>query len=641
MKPEDIKESSRDLTSSQSSTLNCFIIYSDKRHCEYIENILYHVKSCLIKKGYEPILLRTVIESEEDYYESINKIVNNAVLGFVILDGFRSNVLFEFGVLRGLEKCIIVLQEKQADFQIKTLYNENGNIREESGLTENKFKNLKNPKLNVDIHFSDFKGKHISFYNKQEPESLINTINEEIDKKKICVKKYIEKKIVEEQSKKTIQTIQLKKQGYIELSDFYRNAKDDEKALEILEESLKSFPDFALALNKKANIYYDKLNYIEAEKLYHKAIISDPTLPNPWNGLGNLYSEQKQYDKAKDAYEKAIAIEKNYAKAWNNYGVLKKELKLYLEAENFFKKAIEIDNSLILTRFNLIDLYIEQNEMAKASLIIKELLVKDPNNYQALIHQAEIYEAQNNSDAAEKIYNKIIEKNPKDGYVYLNLGLYKYKKKKIQEAKDFFIKAIEIKPSESLFFIIGDLSKELKDFKTAEEYLLKAMNLYPNSISAFFELTLYYIEFNHEKAKELILKNSRLIQEIIEKTEIVTKENIEDAFKLVRINIFLKKFTESINLAEKIFSIETKNGDYYNNIGWWLYLEKQYDIAEKYVLISLDLNNKSTAAWDSLGSIYMDKNLKGKAIEAFEKVLAIDPNCEITKEKYEKLKKSL
>jgi tetratricopeptide (TPR) repeat protein len=83
---------------------------------------------------------------------------NNCSLGLIILDGFRPNVLFEFGYLKAKSKPIIILQSVDAQINLKSLFR----AISDSGLTSTQFRRLCNPKLDVSFHLSDFAGKHVS-----------------------------------------------------------------------------------------------------------------------------------------------------------------------------------------------------------------------------------------------------------------------------------------------------------------------------------------------------------------------------------------------------------------------------------------------------------------------------------------------
>ncbi len=114
---------------------NCIIVYSDKKHVSYIENISWHLQNILKDKKYNPILLGELVNSGENYTITIKELIRKSVLGVVILDGFRPNVILEFGMLLILEKPIIVVLTNNAQISIKGFYKSTL----DSGLTEKKF----------------------------------------------------------------------------------------------------------------------------------------------------------------------------------------------------------------------------------------------------------------------------------------------------------------------------------------------------------------------------------------------------------------------------------------------------------------------------------------------------------------------
>lgn len=162
----------------------CLVVYSDQTHVEYIYSLLFQLEKVLKDKGFDAKRLGDEIRSSDDYLEILEKMVDSCALGLIILDGFRPNVLFEFGYLKAKKKPIIILQSTEAQINVKTLYRK----IEDSGLTLAQFRNkLFNPKLDVKFHLSDFAGKHISFINWQSKDSdplhPTQVLTTEIDKK--------------------------------------------------------------------------------------------------------------------------------------------------------------------------------------------------------------------------------------------------------------------------------------------------------------------------------------------------------------------------------------------------------------------------------------------------------------------------
>ena len=139
--------------------LPCVLVYSERKHVDYIYALLSQIESVLRNNGFNPQRLGEEIRSTEDNLKKLEELIENAVLGIVILDAFRPNVLFEFGFLKGKGKPIILLQTKDTVINVKTLYK----LWQDSGLSEKQFDLLKNPRIDCPSHFSDFAGKHIAY----------------------------------------------------------------------------------------------------------------------------------------------------------------------------------------------------------------------------------------------------------------------------------------------------------------------------------------------------------------------------------------------------------------------------------------------------------------------------------------------
>jgi nucleoside 2-deoxyribosyltransferase len=157
------------------------------------------VQEYLQKNGFRTVLLKDEARNLSIYSEEFLRAAKSCVLGIVILDGFRPNVLFEFGVLTGLEKPIILLKDKKAEINIKTLYGkiDQSNCRTETGLTHSKFDSLKNPLINSgSSQFSDL-SMNVSEYDheasKSEQEHILKSLSANISKIKAQIEKEGEK----------------------------------------------------------------------------------------------------------------------------------------------------------------------------------------------------------------------------------------------------------------------------------------------------------------------------------------------------------------------------------------------------------------------------------------------------------------
>jgi nucleoside 2-deoxyribosyltransferase len=172
-----LSESGSDLPAT--SELYCFIVYSDPKHVSYINEILSKVDAVL-KPNYIPVRLGESIRSTEGYFEKLSSLIDKSVLSIVILDGFRPNVIFEFGYLMARDKPVILLQSSKGCINVKNYYKSHN----DAGLGFDQFISLKNPKIKVGEHLSDFAGRHITYF-KMEQENIQNSELENILSKEI------------------------------------------------------------------------------------------------------------------------------------------------------------------------------------------------------------------------------------------------------------------------------------------------------------------------------------------------------------------------------------------------------------------------------------------------------------------------
>lgn len=213
--------------------LPCLIVYSDKSHVDYIfSSLINYIIPILKEKNFEPILLADKIKSGDDYFLKVSELTNDCVLGIILLDGFRPNVLFEFGMLKGKNKPVIIFQTSDSSINVHTLYKNFS----ESNLTQSQFKKLSQPKLDLRKHLSDFAGKHVTFVEKNammtDKMHISNKLKEELDKNQPNILNEVKKLQIKNLDAQSIEKIE----PYIgKLVLIYENpAKFDPKELDVI-----------------------------------------------------------------------------------------------------------------------------------------------------------------------------------------------------------------------------------------------------------------------------------------------------------------------------------------------------------------------------------------------------------------------
>src|SRR5262249_50403588 len=141
----------------------CIIVYADRRHVDYIFNMVNPIQGFLKQKGFKVILLSEDTLPDEHFGKTVEEIIENCELGIVIFDGLRPNVIYEYGLLRGNHKPVIPLQDKKAAVAIKSYYavhdNSDANeVRNKTGITKHQFQQLISPPVGSFSHLSDRQG---------------------------------------------------------------------------------------------------------------------------------------------------------------------------------------------------------------------------------------------------------------------------------------------------------------------------------------------------------------------------------------------------------------------------------------------------------------------------------------------------
>ncbi|MBI2486352.1 MAG: tetratricopeptide repeat protein, partial [Deltaproteobacteria bacterium] len=141
----------------------CFIVFPRKEHSNYIHGIVSSVKESLSQKGFKAYLLSDDDSSDGDFSEKFERIVEECILGVVILDGPRPNLLYEYGFIRGKGKLIVPVQDKRDFSTIQRSYSTLDGIKEDFNGDSPDFEkgfisNLKESSISYFYHLSKSHG---------------------------------------------------------------------------------------------------------------------------------------------------------------------------------------------------------------------------------------------------------------------------------------------------------------------------------------------------------------------------------------------------------------------------------------------------------------------------------------------------
>jgi tetratricopeptide (TPR) repeat protein len=110
-------------------------------------------------------------------------------------------------------------------------------------------------------------------------------------------------------------------------------------------EVLEIEPDHAAAHINLGTLYYNRQDFVSAEKHYRLAVESDPRYALAYFDLGNVLDETGRIPEAVAAYGTAIQLAPTYADAHYNLALAYERLRLPRKALHHWKTYLKLDNS--------------------------------------------------------------------------------------------------------------------------------------------------------------------------------------------------------------------------------------------------------------------------------------------------------
>lgn len=279
----------------------------------------------------------------------------------------------------------------------------------------------------------------------------------------------------------------------------------------------------------------------------------------------------------------------------SNLGFAFLKAELYEEARKEYEKITQIDPDDENANFYLGVIAFEQRKFDVAVEYFQSILAINDGHSSVYNNLAMAYEAQNDLKNAIRTYEKGLEKNPHHLKMQIGLG--------------------------RLMIRTGDLER-------AKKILENSRDRDPEYPMTFFYLSLLYIkEKRYEDALQLLQSlDDEFKEAAIFNNEAVLYEIIGESKKAI--DIYKSALKNTPNLLNSRLGL----ADIYYRNGW------HQDAMTEYQKV-VELNPLSSDAYFKMGNIHMKYHEKNKAIECWEKSLAIDPNNELLRRNIETVKK--
>ncbi|MCX7995680.1 MAG: tetratricopeptide repeat protein, partial [candidate division WOR-3 bacterium] len=381
-----------------------------------------------------------------------------------------------------------------------------------------------------------------------------------------------------------------------------------------------------------------------------------------YNRLGTLFGKVRNHAEAIKYYKKAYGMDSVNVFAITGIGTGFDIIDVKDSAVYYYELALKYSNSNDL-RKRLLDLYGDTEQYEKMIKIAREILQVD--YYDAFVRRSLGFALYKTGKINEALSEFLISAglNPQDDYSRFYIARINLEQKKYDEAQKTIEEAIKINPDfVELWVYAGFIALDKKDYKNARYYFTEAA--YRNADmaqiyyllgatceldSAFTDAYFYYkksIDYNPTSIPGLsALANlcDRLgrKKEALHIFEKIISIDSTDATALNYVGYTYAERGErldyALELIEKALRIEPNNGYIIDSRGWVYYQMGDYESA------LIDLKRASELVEDPvilehLGDVYFKLGDIEKALEAYEKVLKLEPGNKKVKNKILNLK---
>ncbi|KAL7645009.1 UNVERIFIED_CONTAM: hypothetical protein RMT77_004833 [Armadillidium vulgare] len=227
-------------------------------------------------------------------------------------------------------------------------------------------------------------------------------------------------------------------------------------AVTVQEDDIGAHINVGRTYNNLKRFSQAEMAYLKAKSLLPKAKPGEsyqariaPNHLNVFLNLGNLIARNdSRLEEADALYKQAISMRADYTQAYINRGDILIKMNKTKEAQEVYERALFYDSSNPDIYYNLGVVLLEQGRPQQALAYLDKALEMDPEHQQALLNSAVLIQESGNAELRPLAYQrllKLVQRDPQNERVYFNLGMIAMDDQDYKSAEKWFRKAIELK----------------------------------------------------------------------------------------------------------------------------------------------------------------------------------------------------
>lgn len=444
-------------------------------------------------------------------------------------------------------------------------------------------------------------------------------------------------------------------QAYMQAGDFFLRVNQFDEAIKQYQEGIQKDPGQNISYLKHEIEAYVRQNKIDLAKAKNEEILkADPKDPEARGLKATFMLDKGEVTQAMTELQSVVTSKPNNFVARFNLGRAHFAKGEYEQARQEFDKAIELRPDYLPARLAQTQVALLRNDYENAIRYSDEILRINPGNVQGRVMKAAALQRFQKFDEARALLAPVIERNPNQVEALLELAVIDLNQKKNKEAIDYFQRAYSASPNNirgllgisKAYLADGQIDRSIDVVKAESQKnpdrpdLLRELGNAQMAAGHFDEAIASYQSLLG-KAKDTRLQSdiwSRIAQAYRYKGDVQhSVDSLEKAHQgmpdnsniLTNLAMLYEEIGKS-DIARKDYELAIKtdaNNAYALNNLAYLISESNGDLnlALTYAQTAKQKLPNYTEITDTLGWIYLKKNLTDSAIDSFKSLVVQAP----------------
>jgi tetratricopeptide (TPR) repeat protein len=255
-------------------------------------------------------------------------------------------------------------------------------------------------------------------------------------------------------------------QAYFQTGDFYGRIGQYDNALKQFEDGIQKDPAQKNSyLKREIEVLIRENNVVMAQSKNDQILKNDPNDPEAKGLRATFMLDKGQVDEAANDLQSVVTARPGNWVARFNLGRAFFAKGEYEYASQQFDKCIELNPNYLPARYAQTQVAIVKGDFDAALHDSEAILKVKPDSIQGRVMKAASLQRLNRYDDARKLLNDVLEKNPKQVESLLEIGVLDLNQKKTKDALDHFRRAYEAQP-QNIRGLLGESRALLMDGQT-------------------------------------------------------------------------------------------------------------------------------------------------------------------------------